>query len=155
MFKPVSARRAAQLSGFRSVAMLDYLQRSEVFVPRTHRTRRRGTGRTYDFRDLVILRALSNLLDSGASVAMLRGALTEFQKRKWTADPVTLEDPSGIVRYFVANAGHVYLVRDGEALVDLTRGGQLAFSFILDLEAIRLDLRKRLGMPDPQVEMTF
>jgi DNA-binding transcriptional MerR regulator len=155
MLEMYSAVLAAEVCGFKTVAMLDYLQRSGVFVPRHRKEKRRGKGRRYDFRDLIVLRTLNNLLESGASVQMLKKALVEFQKHRWTADPVTLEDSEGMIRYFIVSAGSVYMARDAMKIVDLSKGGQLVFSFIVDLEAIRLDLRKRLNLPDPQVDMGF
>lgn len=68
---------------------------------------------------------------------------------------MTLEDSEGVIRYFIVSAGSVYMARDAMKIVDLSKGGQLVFSFIVDLEAIRLDLRKRLNLPDPQVDMGF
>lgn len=145
---------AAELAGFKSVAMLDYLQRSGVFHPTGRRgARGRGKQRRYEFRDILVLKALKRLLDSGASVANLKRALSQFQKTKWSADPVTLEGPEGVVRYLIANGESVYLVKDAETLVDLSRSGQMVFSFIIDLEVLRGELRTSLGLPDLQHEL--
>lgn len=78
MLEMYSAVLSAEVCGFKTVAMLDYLQRSGVFVPRHRKEKRRGKGRRYDFRDLIVLRTLNNLLESGASVQMLKKALVEF-----------------------------------------------------------------------------
>jgi DNA-binding transcriptional MerR regulator len=144
------AKRAQELCGFQSVAMIDYLQRSGVFVPKRTNGKRKGKGRRFEFRDLVVLKALKRLLDSGASVANLKKSLTEFQKLKWSADPATLEDAAGVIRYLIVSGEHIYLQKDAETLVDLSKKGQLAFSFIIDLESIRLELREGLGLPEPQ-----
>lgn len=104
IFRTVFAREAAVISGLRTVAMLDYLQRSGVFIPTERRgSRGRGKGRQYNFKDLLILKAIAKLLDSGASVATLRQALEKFQKYNWSADPATFEDRAGSVRYLIAN----------------------------------------------------
>ncbi len=146
------ARKAKELCGFDSVAMIDYLQRSGVFVPRRKKGQRKGKGRRFEFRDLVVLKALKRLLDSGASVANLKKSLNEFQKLKWSADPVTLEDPTGIIRFLLVSGDSVYLRKDAEVLVDLSKSGQLAFSFIIDLEGIWHELREGLGLPALQRE---
>lgn len=149
-----SAKRAVSLVGFGSVAMIDYLQRVGVFIPLGKKgARGRGKARTFTFRDLLVLKAIKRLLDSGASVANLKKALEEFQKLNWSADPVTLEDPTGIIRYFVASRDGIYLARDAEVLVDLSRKGQLAFSFIIDLETLRGELRESLGLPPLQHDL--
>jgi DNA-binding transcriptional MerR regulator len=147
-----SAKKAQELCGFESVAMIDYLQRSGVFVPLQKKGQRKGKGRRFEFRDLVVLKALKRLLDSGASVACLKKSLTEFQKLKWSADPATLEDPNGIIRFLVVSGEHVYLRKDAETLIDLSKSGQLAFSFIIDLESIWSELRDGLGLPKLQPE---
>jgi DNA-binding transcriptional MerR regulator len=150
------ARQAARLCGFKSTAMLDYLQRSEVFVAKRKDGKRRGKGRRYDFRDLLVLKAIKRLLDSGASVANLKKSLAEFQNKKWFADPVTLEDRDGIIRYLIVSGDSVFLKRDPDMIVDLSRKGQLTFSFIIDLENLQTELRKDLGLPViEQQELAF
>jgi DNA-binding transcriptional MerR regulator len=146
------AKRAADLVGFRSVAMLDYLQRSGVFIARGSKGKRRGKGRRYEFRDLIVLKALKKLLDSGASVSNLRKSLNEFQRLKWAADPVTLEDDTGVVRFLIASGDDIYLVKDADIIVNLSRKGQLAFSFIIDLDNIRTEICAKLGIPSAQHE---
>lgn len=148
-----TAKEAMRLTGFQSVAMLDYLQRSGTFLPRRQKVKRRGKERKYEFRDLIVLKAIKRLLDSGASVANLRKSLAEFQKIKWSADPVTLENPEGIIKYLIVCGNSVYLRRDAETLVDLSKSGQLTFSFIIDLENLLSELREDLGMPKLQHEL--
>ncbi len=89
-----SARRAAELCGFGTVAMLDYLERSGVFT-RSQAAGGRGKRRRYNFRDLVVLKVIKVLLDNGASVASLKTALREFQQWRWRAEPTVLEDKIG------------------------------------------------------------
>lgn len=156
ILRSFSAKEAAQFVGFGSVAMLDYLQRSKVFYPLGKRgARGRGNQRRHEFRDLLVLKAIKRLLDSGASVANLQKALTNFQKINWSADPVTMEGPEGIIRYFIASQEQIYLVRDANTLVEMSRSGQLAFSFIIDLEKLRGELRDSLGLPPLQHELDF
>lgn len=147
LFETCDSRRAAQLAGFKTVAMLDYLQRSGVFVARRPGGKRRGKGRKYDFRDILVLKAIKRLLDSGASVANLKKSLAEFQKKKWSADETTLEDADGIIRYLIVSGDSVYLRKDPDTIVDMCRQGQLTFSFIIDLENLHNELRVSLGIP--------
>ncbi len=141
-----SARRAAELCGFGTVAMLDYLERSGVFT-RSQAAGGRGKRRRYNFRDLVVLKVIKVLLDNGASVASLKTALREFQQWRWRAEPTVLEDKIGGLRYLIASGKHVYFAHNAEVLVDLSNRGQLAFSFILDLDRLHRELCQDLGLP--------
>jgi DNA-binding transcriptional MerR regulator len=154
IFVSVGPKRAAELSGIGSVAMLDYLQRTGVFFPRGKRgARGRGKSRRYEFRDILTLKAIRRLLDAGVSVLAIRKALEAFQKHTWSADPATLEDGNGAVRYMVASATSIYLAKDANFLIDLLAKGQLAFSFILDLDRLHAELCRSLGMRQSQSEL--
>jgi DNA-binding transcriptional MerR regulator len=139
----VSAKDAARICGFESVAMLDYLQRSGVFIPADRKGKRRGRGRRYDFRDLLILRAISELLKNGASVAALKKSLREFQTSKWAADEGSLHDEDGaILKYLVACGDSIVFAKSSDTLFDLTKRGQMLFSFILDLDELHANVRE-------------
>lgn len=146
-----SAKEAMVICGFSSVYMLDYLQRTGVFIPRKKKGKRRGKGRRYEFRDLLVLKAIKKLLDSGASVSNLKRSLEQFQKLRWEADPVTLEDKQSVIKYLIINNDTIYLRKDANVLIELSNKGQLAFSFIIDLETIWNEIRTDLGIPDPQI----
>jgi DNA-binding transcriptional MerR regulator len=141
----VSAKDAARICGFRSTAMLDYLQRTGVFVPVERKNgKRRGRGRRYTFRDMLVLRAISALLENGASVSSLGDALREFQSRRWTADETSLQGEGGsVLRYVVASGKSIIFATSRDTLFDLTKRGQMLFSFILDLDELHADLRTR------------
>ncbi|MBL8649902.1 MAG: MerR family transcriptional regulator [Sphingopyxis sp.] len=143
---PCEAKVAAKLAGFKSVAMLDYLQRSGVFVASRKDGKRRGKKRRYDFRDILVLKAIKRLLDSGASVANLKKSLSNFQKMKWSADETSLEDKEGVVRYLVVSGDSVYLKKDPNILIDMCKSGQLTFSFIIDLDNLHTELRGDMGL---------
>lgn len=152
LIESVDARRAAAVCGFESVAMLDYLQRTGVFVP-AKRKSRRGKGRRYQFRDLMVLKTIAALLKNGASVAALRRSLQEFQRRKWSADQVTLEGSDGPLKYFVACADSIFFAKTKDSLFDLTRDGQMVFSFVVDLDRLHRELCRDLGLPTLQGEL--
>jgi len=150
----VGARKAAEVCGFESVAMLDYLQRSKVFVP-AKRKHRRGKGRRYDFRDLIVLKTISALLKNGASVSALRKSLQEFQSKKWSADQVTLENDDGPLKYFVVAGDSIFFAKTKDSLFDMTKSGQMVFSFIVDLDRLHGELCKDLGLPTLQGELSL
>lgn len=87
----VTAAVAARVCGFDSVYMIDYLQRSGVFVPSKKRPHGRGRHREFSFKDLVVLRTISTLLKNGASVSALKKALVQFQNEKWDADRASMQ----------------------------------------------------------------
>jgi DNA-binding transcriptional MerR regulator len=125
--------------------MLDYLQRSGVFIPADRKGKRRGKGRRYDFREMMVLKTISVLLKNGASVAALKKSLVDFQKAKWEADRASLQFEGEAVRYFVASANSVFFAQSQDKLFDLTRDGQMAFNFVIDLDKIHTDLRFELA----------
>lgn len=128
------------ISGLGTVAMLDYLERSEVFIPRKRRIKRRGKKRAYDFRDLLVLKTIGRLLAAGASVAALKMALQQFQADKWSADRGSLGYGSDILRYVVISGREVLYAKGNHSLFDLTRGGQMVFNFVVDLDALHTEL---------------
>lgn len=137
----VSAKDAVQICGFKSVAMLDYLQRSGVFIPGDRKGKRRGRGRRYNFRELLVLRAIAELLRNGASVSALKVCLREFQTRKWAADEGSLQGEDGaILKYVVACGDGIVFAKSKDTLFDLTKDGQMLFSFILDLHELHSDV---------------
>lgn len=148
-----SAERARELCGFQSVAMIDYLQRSGVFTPVGHRKKRRGRGRRFEFRDLLVLKAIKRLLDSGASVANLKKSLIKVQDLNWISDPTTLEDKEGIIKFLIVSHDSIYLKRDADMIIDLSKNGQLTFSFIIDLDLLHAELRTSLGLKNLQQEL--
>jgi len=154
LIESLDAKRAAAVCGFESVAMLDYLQRAKVFVP-AKRKNRRGKGRRYEFRDLIILKTISALLKNGASVSALRKSLQEFQRKKWSADQVTLENDDGPLKYFVASGDSVFFAKTKDNLFDMTKEGQMVFSFVVDLDRLHKELCRDLGLPTLQGELTL
>ena len=146
LIEAVDARTAVRVCGFESVAMLDYLQRSGVFIPSDRRGKRRGKGRRYEFRELMVLKTISALLRNGASVSALKKALVEFQKRKWFADSASLQDDSGaLLKYFVVCADSICFAKSADKLFDLTRNGQMVFSFVVDLDRLHTELCNSLA----------
>ena len=136
----VDARRAAKICGFKTVAMLDYLERSGVFVRRKPGEKRRGKGRAYTFRDLLVLKVIARLLQNGASVQALKTALIEFQDKKWKADRANFSFGEEKIRYLTVSAGDLFFSDSQKNLFDMTNKGQMVFGFILDLDHLHTEL---------------
>jgi DNA-binding transcriptional MerR regulator len=136
----VDARSAARICGFKTTSMLDYLERSGVFVRKRKNEARRGKGRRYTFRDLLILKVMGQLLSNGASVHSMKKALIEFQEKKWDADRASFSIGDQKIRYLTVSSGELFFTDSHQNLYDMTNGGQMAFGFILDLDRLHSDL---------------
>lgn len=149
----VSARRAARICGFESVAMLDYLQRSGVYVPSSRQSGRRGKGRRYNFRDLMVLSTISMLLRNGASVSALKSALIEFQESKWEADRASLQYDGQVFKYCIVEGKRVHFLRSDKTLFDMTYGGQMSFAFVIDIDKIHTEVIN--GLQQNELSLRF
>lgn len=139
-FKAVSASEAVRLVGLKSVAMLDYLERSEVLVRSARRASGRGRHRAYDFRDLLVLKVIASLLRNGASVAAVKKALREFQQERWQADVASLGFGEQRIRYLIVSGDRILFATGRDSFFDITAGGQLAFNFVVDLDFLHTEL---------------
>lgn len=139
------AKAVKEICGFGSVAMIDYLERSGVFVPQVRRRKHKGVPRQYTFRDVLMLKAIATLLENGASVAAIKGALEKLQAYHWKADRAVLEHGPGSIRHLVFSGGNFYFPKSREELIDLTFDGQLTFSFVLDLDRLHAVVQSEWG----------
>lgn len=139
------AKAVKEICGFGSVAMIDYLERSGAFMPQIKRRKRKGVPRLYTFRDVLMLKAIATLLENGASVAAIKGALEKLQAYRWKADSAVLEHGPGSIRHLVFSGGSFYFPKSRDELVDLTFDGQLTFSFVLDLDRLHSLVQKEWG----------
>lgn len=121
-----------------SRAMLDYLCRSEVLRPSAKPCRGRGHRRLYSFSDLVLLRVIARLLQSGISVLKLKKSLGALRKR----DPdFAARRTSGAV--LVTDGARIYLRQSPQVIEDLVCG-QLQFAFVIQLDGVRRDLGRSI-----------
>jgi DNA-binding transcriptional MerR regulator len=117
-----------------SRAMLDYFCRSEVLRPSAKPCRGRGHRRMYSFSDLVLLRVIARLLQSGISVLNLKKSLAALRKR----DPeFAARRTSGAV--LVTDGARIYLRQGSQVIEDLVCG-QLQFAFVIQLDGVRREL---------------
>jgi DNA-binding transcriptional MerR regulator len=127
--------KAAKLSGL-TPSMLDYLCRQKVLVPAIRGKRGRGNPRKYSFGDVVMLRALAQLLAAGVSVQRLKKAIHSLRPLYNSISRESL--PS---RYLVTDGSRVFLQNKG-TLLDLDGTDQMSFVFVLELESLRRDVLK-------------
>jgi DNA-binding transcriptional MerR regulator len=144
-FEAKLAAEAIHIAGLPSIAMLDYLERTGIFVRTQRRHGGRGIRRRYTFRDLLVLRVIATLLKGGASVASVREALIQFQSEKWSADPASLGYGDEVIRYLIVSGQRIFFATSKDSLFDLTRQSQMAFTFLIDLDTLRTEICGKLS----------
>jgi DNA-binding transcriptional MerR regulator len=128
--KKFSVAEVHQLTGFKP-RMLDYLYRAGVLIPTLDPSPGRGRDRFYSFNDVVIGRALNDLLRCGISVSKLKKALAKLR-----SDPAITPDylPG---KYLVTDGTEVFFTNRKDVFVNLNKDGQLAFAFIFGARRLR------------------
>ena len=101
---------------------LDYWARTELVTPSIRDASGSGTQRLYSFQDLVTLRVIKNLLDTGVSLQRVRVAVEHLRDMEEPLTGVTL----------MSDGQGVYEAHSPEAVVDLLRSGQGVFAIALD-----------------------
>jgi DNA-binding transcriptional MerR regulator len=109
---------------------LDHWDRTGLISPSLAAAHGSGTQRLYSYRDVVVLRIIKQLLDSGVTLQRARRAIDFFR------DSVG-EDLAAAS--LVIGASDSVLARDGEELLDLLRGGQGVFN-VIGLSAVVTDV---------------
>jgi DNA-binding transcriptional MerR regulator len=100
---------------------LDYWARTGLVEPSVRKATGSGTQRLYSFDDVVRLRVVKRLLDTGVSLQKVRLAVDELRARGRSLADATL----------VSHGESVYLLDDDASLVDLLRRGQGVFAIAL------------------------
>lgn len=136
MISSFSIKEAANLAGFRSVYTVDYLCRSKLVIPSVRSSPGRGNKRRYSFRDIVLLRALNRLLSQRLPVSKLKAAQEEFARVHGSAD-----DFAVMTKYLTTDGTNVFYRENDGQCIELTRSGQLAFAFMLDIGQVAAEIR--------------
>ena len=105
-----------------SYRQLDYWARTELVTPSIRDAHGSGSQRLYSFRDLVTLRIIKNLLDTGVSLQRVRKAVEHLRDMGRPPEGATL----------FSDGNHVYEAHSPEAVVDLLRNGQAVFAIAVD-----------------------
>jgi DNA-binding transcriptional MerR regulator len=101
---------------------LDYWARTDLVTPSVRDASGSGTQRLYSFQDLVTLRVIKSLLDTGVSLQRVRRAVEHLQDMDRPVAGVTL----------MSDGRGVYEAHSPEAVVDLLRKGQGVFAIAVD-----------------------
>lgn len=115
------APTACQAAGI-TYRQLDYWARTGLVTPSVRDAQGSGTQRLYSFQDLVSLKVIKNLLDTGISLQRVRKAVEYLQEMDRPTHGVTL----------MSDGKGVYEAHSPEAVVDLLNKGQGVFAIALD-----------------------
>jgi len=97
---------------------LDYWARTGLVTPSVRDASGSGTHRLYGFRDILILRIVKRLIDTGVSLPNIRAAVEHLDQRGG-------DDLSRIT--LMSDGASIYECRSADEVVDLVRGGQGVF----------------------------
>ena len=97
---------------------LDYWARTSLIEPSIRTATGSGTQRLYGFRDVLVLKVVKRLLDTGVSLQQIRVAVDHLRQRG-------LEDLARIT--LMSDGASVYECTCDDEVIDLLRGGQGVF----------------------------
>ncbi|WP_448854696.1 MerR family transcriptional regulator [Corynebacterium frankenforstense] len=108
---------ACQVAGI-TYRQLDYWARTDLVKPSIRGARGSGSQRLYSFRDILVLKIVKRLLDTGISLQNIRLAVASLRDRG-------VDDIAEIT--LVSDGTTVYECRSADEVVDLLGGGQGVF----------------------------
>ncbi|MGI9195906.1 MAG: MerR family transcriptional regulator [Candidatus Nanopelagicales bacterium] len=97
---------------------LDYWARTGLVEPSIRSASGSGSQRLYAFRDILILRVVKRLIDTGVSLPNIRAAVQHLEERGG-------DDLARIT--LMSDGATIYECRSADEVVDLVRGGQGVF----------------------------
>ncbi|HIY23657.1 MAG TPA: MerR family transcriptional regulator [Candidatus Brachybacterium merdigallinarum] len=97
---------------------LDYWARTDLVKPSVRGASGSGSQRLYGFRDILVLKVVKRLLDTGVSLQQIRVAVTALRERG-------VDDLAGIT--LMSDGASVYECTSAEDMFDLVQGGQGVF----------------------------
>ena len=97
---------------------LDYWARTGLVEPSIRSAKGSGSQRLYSFRDILVLKVVKRLLDTGVSLQQIRTAVSALHARG-------VEDLASIT--LMSDGASVYECTSADEVVDLVAGGQGVF----------------------------
>lgn len=97
---------------------LDYWARTGLVTPSVRGAAGSGSQRLYGFRDILVLRIVKRLIDTGVSLANIRAAVDHLADRSG-------EDLASLT--IMSDGASIYECRSADEVIDLVRGGQGVF----------------------------
>ncbi|PDQ34649.1 MAG: MerR family transcriptional regulator [Candidatus Lumbricidophila eiseniae] len=108
---------AARAAGI-SYRQLDYWARTELVKPTVRGAAGSGSQRLYGFRDIIVLKLVKRLLDTGISLQQIRSAVTQLHESG-------IHDLTGTT--LMSDGASVYLCASDTEIIDLVNRGQGVF----------------------------
>jgi DNA-binding transcriptional MerR regulator len=97
---------------------LDYWARTGLVEPSVRGARGSGSQRLYSFRDILVLKIVKRLLDTGVSLQQIRAAVEHLRERG-------VDDLAQIT--LMSDGASVYECTSTDEVIDLVQGGQGVF----------------------------
>ncbi|WP_445263067.1 MerR family transcriptional regulator [Pseudokineococcus sp. 1T1Z-3] len=113
-YRGVTACRAAGIT----YRQLDYWARTGLVEPGVRPATGSGTQRLYGFRDILVLKVVKRLLDTGVSLQQIRAAVGALRERG-------VDDLAQIT--LMSDGASVYECTSADEVIDLVQGGQGVF----------------------------
>lgn len=101
---------------------LDHWARTGVVEPSIQNALGSGSQRLYSFRDVLVLKIVKRLLDTGVSLQQIRVAITQLAE-------YGVDDLSSVT--LMSDGASVYLCTSNDEVIDLINGGQGVFGIAL------------------------
>jgi DNA-binding transcriptional MerR regulator len=126
---------------------LDYWARTDLVVPTIRSASGSGSQRLYSFKDILVLKVVKRLLDTGVSLQNIRVAVDALRARG-------VDDLAHIT--LLSDGTTVYECTSSEEVVDLLRGGQGVFGIAVSgaLRELRGSLAQMPGERADGAELT-
>ena len=126
---------------------LDYWARTELVQPTVRGAKGSGSQRLYGFRDILVLKFVKRLLDTGISLQQIRTAVDQLRA-------AGIRDLAGTT--LMSDGASVYLCTSNDEVIDLVSRGQGVFGIAVgkvlhEVESTLLDFDPQA--PDPVDEL--
>ncbi|WP_281433028.1 MULTISPECIES: MerR family transcriptional regulator [unclassified Actinomyces] len=127
---------------------LDYWARTGLVEPTVRGARGSGSQRLYSFRDILLLKVVKRLLDTGVSLQQIRVAVNALHERG-------VEDLTAIT--LMSDGASVYECTSADEVIDLVQGGQGVFGIAVgrvwqEVEGTLAELPVEYAEPAPEVD---
>ncbi|UOQ61124.1 MerR family transcriptional regulator [Leucobacter rhizosphaerae] len=143
-FKGATAARAAGIS----YRQLDYWARTGLVEPTVQSAKGSGSQRLYGFRDILVLKLVKRLLDTGISLQQIRTAVGQLHE-------AGVHDLSQTT--LMSDGASVYLCTSNDEVIDLVSRGQGVFGIAVgkvlrEVETSLVDMDEHRETPESSLD---